>query len=68
MVIVEAAEKFLGAIYKEKEAGSFGDYDCISFNENNVFETGWGNLIAINGQKWQRREGVSRIDFVEIFQ
>ena len=36
---MEAAEKFLGATYKAKETGSFGDYGCISFNGNNVFET-----------------------------
>ena len=36
-VIIEAAEESLGATYKEID--SFDDYGCISFNENNVFET-----------------------------
>ena len=52
---MEAAEKFLGATYKAKETGSFGDYGCISFNGNNVFETENENLIVRNRQKWWRK-------------
>ena len=38
MVIEDAAES-LGAVYKGKQTGTFGKYNCISFNGNNVFET-----------------------------
>ena len=42
-LIVEDAAESLGAKYlyhgEWKETGSFGDYNCISFNGNNVFET-----------------------------
>lgn len=38
-VIIEDAAESLGATYKGKETGSFGNYGCISFNGNNVFET-----------------------------
>ena len=38
-LIVEDAAESLGATYKGKQTGCFGDYSCISFNGNNVFET-----------------------------
>ena len=38
-VIVEDAAESLGATYKGKQTGCLGDYGCISFNGNNVFET-----------------------------
>lgn len=38
-VIIEDAAESLGATYKGKETGSFGNYGCISFNGNNLFET-----------------------------
>lgn len=38
-VIIEDAAESLGATYKGKETGTFGDYCCISFNGNNVVTT-----------------------------
>lgn len=38
-VLVEDAAESLGATYKDVQTGSFGDFNCISFNGNNVFET-----------------------------
>lgn len=38
-VIIEDAAESLGAEYKGKQTGSFGRYNCISFNGNNVLET-----------------------------
>lgn len=38
-VIIEDAAESLGAVYKGRQTGSFGTYNCISFNGNNVFET-----------------------------
>lgn len=38
-VIIEDAAESLGATYKGRETGTFGTYNCISFNGNNVFET-----------------------------
>lgn len=44
-LIIEDAVEFLGAKYrgqctngKWKETGTFGNYSCISFNDNNVYE------------------------------
>ena len=38
-VIIEDAAESLGATYKGIQTGSFGAYNCISFNGNNLFET-----------------------------
>lgn len=35
-LIVEDAAESLGATYKGKQTGTFGDYGCISFNGNNL--------------------------------
>lgn len=37
-LIVEDAAESLGATYKGKQTGTYGDYNAISFNGNNVFE------------------------------
>lgn len=37
-LIIEDAAESLGATYKGKETGTLGDYNCISFNGNNVFK------------------------------
>ena len=38
-LIIEDAAESLGATYKGQQTGILGDYNCISFNGNNVFET-----------------------------
>lgn len=38
-IIIEDAAESLGATYKGRQTGTFGTYNCISFNGNNVFET-----------------------------
>ena len=38
-VIIEDAAESLGATYKGRQTGTFGAYNCISFNGNNVLET-----------------------------
>ena len=37
--LIEDAAESLGATYKGKQTGTFGDVSAISFNGNNVFET-----------------------------
>lgn len=39
VIIIEDAAESLGATYKGVQTGTFGSYNCISFNGNNVFET-----------------------------
>ena len=38
-LIVEDAAESLGATYKGVQTGTFGDYNAVSFNGNNVFKT-----------------------------
>lgn len=44
-VIVEDAAESLGATYKGKETGSFGDYGCISFNGNKIITGSAGGMF-----------------------
>jgi len=37
-IIIEDAAESLGATYKGVQTGTFGKYNCISFNGNNVFK------------------------------
>lgn len=39
VVLIEDAAESLSATYKGKQTGTFGKYNAISFNGNNVFET-----------------------------
>lgn len=38
-ILIEDAAESLGATYKDRQTGTFGKYNAISFNGNNVFET-----------------------------
>lgn len=67
MIIEDAAES-LGATYKGKETGSFGDYNCISFNGNKIITGSSGGLFLTDSledcnkvRKWstQARENAS---------
>ncbi len=44
-VIVEDAAESLGATYKGKETGSFGNYNCISFNGNKIITGSSGGMF-----------------------
>ena len=44
-LIVEDAAESLGAIYKGKETGSLGDYNCISFNGNKIITGSSGGMF-----------------------
>jgi len=44
-VIVEDAAESLGATYKGKETGSFGKYNCISFNGNKIITGSSGGML-----------------------
>lgn len=46
-LIVDDAAESLGATYKGKQTGTFGDYGCISFNGNNLLFIK-GGLVAKN--------------------
>ena len=44
-VIVEDAAESLGATYKGKQTGSFGNYNCISFNGNKIITGSAGGML-----------------------
>ena len=44
-VIVEDAAESLGATYKGKQTGTFGDYSCISFNGNKIITGSSGGML-----------------------
>ncbi len=47
-LIVEDAAESLGATYKGKQTGSFGDYDIISFNGNKIITGSSGGMLLCN--------------------
>lgn len=49
-VIVEDAAESLGAKYKGKETGSFGDYNCISFNGNKIITGSAGGMFLTDSK------------------
>lgn len=44
-VIIEDAAESLGASYKGKQTGSFGTYNCISFNGNKIITGSSGGML-----------------------
>lgn len=51
LFIIEDATESLGAIYKNRQTGTFGDFGCFSFNGNKLITTGGGGMIVSNNQK-----------------
>ena len=67
-LIIEDAAESLGATYKGKQTGSFGDYCCISFNGNKIITGSSGGMFLTDSEedadkvrKWstQSREDAS---------
>lgn len=67
-LIVEDAAEALGATYKGKMCGTFGDYNCISFNGNKIITGSSGGMFLSNNledcnkvKKWstQARENAA---------
>lgn len=44
-VIIEDAAESFGATYKGKQTGSFGNYNCISFNGNKIVTGSTGGML-----------------------
>ena len=49
-VLVEDAAESLGAAYKGKECGSFGEYNVISFNGNKIITGSSGGMLLTNDE------------------
>ena len=50
-LIVEDAAESLGATYKGKQTGSFGDYSCISFNGNKIITGSSGGMFLTDSKE-----------------
>ena len=49
-VIVEDAAESLGATYKGQQTGTFGDYNCISFNGNKIITGSSGGMLLTDSE------------------
>lgn len=67
-IIIEDAAESLGATYKGKQTGSFGRYNCISYNGNKIITGSAGGMLltdsleaANKARKWstQAREAAA---------
>jgi len=56
VALIEDATESLGAKYKNKFTGTFGDFGCFSFNGNKVITTGGGGMIV--GKDTKRLEHI----------
>lgn len=74
-IIIEDAAESLGASYKEKQTGSFGNIGCISFNGNKIITGSSGGMLltdeknlAEKARKWstQSRENAPWYQHEEI--
>ena len=50
-LIVEDAAESLGATYKGKQTGTFGDYGCISFNGNKIITGSAGGMFLTDSKE-----------------
>ena len=50
-VIIEDAAESLGATYKGRHTGTFGDYNCISFNGNKIITGSSGGMLLTDSKE-----------------
>ncbi|MEW5768587.1 MAG: LegC family aminotransferase [bacterium] len=48
LYVIEDATESLGAVYGNKQTGTFGDLGCFSFNGNKTITTGGGGMVVGN--------------------
>lgn len=60
LVLIEDAAQALGATYKGRPAGSFGDLACFSFHETKNIVSGEGGAIVVNDPALVERAEVIR--------
>ena len=53
--LIEDAAEALGATYKGKAAGGFGDIGCFSFNGNKIITTSSGGMLVTERKEWADR-------------
>ena len=50
-ILIEDAAESLGASYKGKQTGTFGEYNAISFNGNKIITTSGGGMLLTQNEK-----------------
>jgi perosamine synthetase len=53
--VIEDATEGLGALYRGKSLGGFGQVGCFSFNGNKIITTGGGGMLVTNNAEWAAR-------------
>lgn len=53
--VIEDAAEALGATYKGKPAGSFGEMAVFSYNGNKIITCGGGGMLVSNRKEWPER-------------
>ena len=51
VILIEDAAESLSATYKGKQTGSFGRYNCISFNGNKIITTSGGGMLLSDDEE-----------------
>jgi dTDP-4-amino-4,6-dideoxygalactose transaminase len=73
--LIEDAAEALGATYRDRPAGSFGDLSILSFNGNKIITTSGGGMLLGTRKEWidrarflatQAREPVAHYEHKEI--
>ncbi len=54
-ILIEDAAESLGATYKGRQTGTFGQYNAISFNGNKIITTSGGGMLLTDDQKAAER-------------
>ena len=60
LLIIEDAAEAIGAEYKGKRCGSFGDISCFSFYPNKTITTGEGGMLLTNSKHFKERADMLR--------
>lgn len=50
--LIEDAAESLGAMYKGKHTGTFGDFGIYSFNGNKILTTSGGGMLVSSNKEW----------------
>lgn len=50
-VLIEDAAESMGAIYKGRQTGTFGNYNCISFNGNKIITGSSGGMLLTDDEE-----------------
>jgi len=53
--LIEDAAESLGAVYKNKHSGTFGDFGVYSFNGNKILTASSGGMLVSENEEWIKR-------------